>query len=342
MRRFTVLGGLAVISLATLVFIGCGGGGYGSSYGGGGGGGIPSGTITSIVISPVSASIAVGGTQQFTAVAKDAMGNTVTGAALVWASSDTAVATVNNAGLATAKAAGSAGITASITYSGGVYGMPVTYTSNTAMLTITMADAVMGTAATGKPIAGALVSLTDTHGRTESALSGADGRFQLSTAGLSGPFLLKADDGRGHVLFGAAAEAGIANIDTLTDAMLRAFYGTRGTVADAAFAAHAVPDARTLKALDQGFTALLQDTLTGQGLDVSHFSLLSTAFDANGKGFDRVLDNTAISASNGRLQLADGLASRVTEISSAAHAITLTTRSLGMQPLATVRSVELP
>lgn len=339
MRRFTVQGGLAVISLATLVLFGCGGGGYGSGYGSGGGGG---GFVTSIVISPATASIAVGGTQQFTAVAKDSMGNVVTGAALVWASSNTAVATVSNAGLATAKAAGSAGITASITYNGGAYGMGVTYTSNTAMLTITMADAVMGTVATGKPLAGALVSLTDSRGRTESALSGTDGRFQLSTAGLSGPFLLKADDGRGRVLFGAAAEDGIANIDTLTDVMLRAFYGARGTDAAAAFAAHVVPDARTLGALDQGFTGLMQDTLAGQGLDVPHFSLRSTAFDANGRGFDRVLDNTAVSVANGRLLLTDNLAGRMTEIGSTAHAITLTTRSLGMQPVATVKSVALP
>jgi Bacterial Ig-like domain (group 2) len=340
MRRITVLSGIALVSLAALIPLGCGGGGYGSSYGGGGGGG--GGTITSIVISPAMASITVGGTQQFTAVAKDSMGNTVTGAALVWASSNTAVATVNNGGLATAKVVGSTGITASITYSGGVYGNPVTYTSNTATLTVTTMDAVMGTVAVGHALAGALVNLTDAQGRTESALSTADGRYQLSTAGLNAPFLLKADDGRGHVLFSAATQAGVANIDPLTDVMLRAFYGTRGTDAAAAFAAHNVPDAPALAALDKGFTGLMQDTLMSQGLDAPRFSLLSTAFDADGTGFDRVLDNTGISTANGRLLLSDRLSGRVTEIATAAHAITLTTRSLVMQPVSTVKLVELP
>src|SRR5579863_9946975 len=132
MRRNTILGGLVLVCLVTLIPLGCGGGG---GYGGGGGGGtIPTGTITSIAITPTSASIAMGGMEQFKAVAMDANGNTVKNAALLWSSSNTAVATVDNSGLATATAVGSTQITASISYSGGVYGMGVTYTSNMAML----------------------------------------------------------------------------------------------------------------------------------------------------------------------------------------------------------------
>jgi hypothetical protein len=103
-----------------------------------------------------------------------------------------------------------------------------------------------------------------------------------------------------------------------------------------------VPDAPALAALDKGFTGLMQDALTSQGLDASQFSLLSTAFDADGKGFDRVLDNTGINMANGRLLLSDGLSGRVTGIAAAAHLITFTTRSTGMQPLSTVKLVELP
>jgi hypothetical protein len=55
----------------------------------------------------------VGQTQQFTAVAKDANGNTISGVSFTWSSSDPSVATVNNNGLATAVAMGTATITAS-------------------------------------------------------------------------------------------------------------------------------------------------------------------------------------------------------------------------------------
>ena len=340
MRRITVLSGLALVSLVALIPLGCGGG---SSYGGGGGGGGIPGAVFSIVLSPGSMSLMTGGTQQLTSACKDMSGNKTTCTGLMWASNNAAVASVSNSGLVTASAVGSAGITASVTFgANGPYGVPVTYTSNTVMITVTAMDAVMGTVAVGHALSGALVTLVDTRGRTESTMSGPDGRFQLSTAGLNAPFLLKADDGRGQLMFGAAVQAGNANIDPLTDVMLRAWYGTRGTNPAAAFAAHSVPDATSLAALDKGFTGLMQDALTSQGLDASQFSLLSTAFDADGKGFDRVLDNTGVSAANGRLMLSDGLSGRMTEIAASAHAITLTTQSMGMQPVSTVKLVELP
>src|SRR5690348_6189113 len=141
MRRITLYLGLSLISLTALLGLGCGGGV--GSYGGGGGGG--TGIVTSIAITPLNANITTSGMQQYKAVAKDSMGNVVSGAALVWASSDNAVATVDNSGLATAKAVGTTDITASITYSGGIYMTPVTYTSNMAMLNVTTSDAVMGT-----------------------------------------------------------------------------------------------------------------------------------------------------------------------------------------------------
>jgi len=84
--------------------------------------GASSGTA-SLAVTPVlaSASIApavgtinsIGGTTQFTASAKDALGNVVAGVAFTWVSSDTLVATVDDTGLATAVSLGAATITAS-------------------------------------------------------------------------------------------------------------------------------------------------------------------------------------------------------------------------------------
>jgi hypothetical protein len=73
----------------------------------------PPPTINSIEVEPATASKPVGETQQFTAVAKDASGNTISGVTFTWSSSDTSVATVDSNGLATAVAVGTATITAS-------------------------------------------------------------------------------------------------------------------------------------------------------------------------------------------------------------------------------------
>ncbi len=68
--------------------------------------------VASVTVSPASATIAVGATRQLSAVTKDSAGGTLTGRVVTWASSNTAVATVNGSGLVSGVAAGSATITA--------------------------------------------------------------------------------------------------------------------------------------------------------------------------------------------------------------------------------------
>jgi trimeric autotransporter adhesin len=70
--------------------------------------------VASVVISPTSASVLVGSTTSaFTAIAKDAGGNTLNGRTFTFASSNTAVATIDpNSGVATGVAPGSTNITA--------------------------------------------------------------------------------------------------------------------------------------------------------------------------------------------------------------------------------------
>jgi len=92
--------------------------------------------VASVTVSPASASLLVGATQQFTAVTKDAAGNTLTGRIVTWASGNTAVATVSGSGLATGVAAGPATITA--TSEG---------QSGSAALTITAANCVISSGA---------------------------------------------------------------------------------------------------------------------------------------------------------------------------------------------------
>ncbi|HTW58074.1 MAG TPA: Ig-like domain-containing protein [Terriglobales bacterium] len=75
-------------------------------------------TLSSVVVTPASASIVVGATQQFTATANYSDGSTVnvTSNGAAWSSSATSIATISASGLATAVAAGSATVTA--TYQG--------------------------------------------------------------------------------------------------------------------------------------------------------------------------------------------------------------------------------
>ena len=68
--------------------------------------------VASVSVTPATASVTVGATQQLTATPKDASGNALAGRSITWASDNTAAATVSSGGLVTGVAVGSANITA--------------------------------------------------------------------------------------------------------------------------------------------------------------------------------------------------------------------------------------
>ncbi len=319
-RTFRLFG---TSTLALFLLTACGGGG---GYGGGGGSS-SSIIITSIMISPTSMHVAAGGMQQYKTTLKDSNGNAVASASLTWVSSDTSVAKVSSGGLATAVSAGTATITASISYnsSGSIYGgtgTPTTYTSNKATLIVTGSSAVMGTAAVGKALGGAVITLEDARGQSETAMSDADGHFLLSSAGLQAPFLLKAEDNQGHVLFSMRDGDGVANITPVTDLMVRSWFAAHGSSAEAAFAdpaGHPAPDAAALAQLSMRFTQALSSALASQGFDPQKFSFISTTFNADGTGADHVLDNLSVSMEHGQMLLDDQLGGQRIEIDSDAQ-----------------------
>jgi hypothetical protein len=97
------------------------------SGGGGGGSSAPAVTLTSISVTPLTESISLGETQQFTATGtySDSSTKNIT-TSVTWGSSNTAVAAISTTGLATSVAAGTTTITANLS---GI-------TSNTAQLII--------------------------------------------------------------------------------------------------------------------------------------------------------------------------------------------------------------
>ena len=82
-------------------------------------------SVSSISVSPGSASLEVGGTQRFAATARATDGSTVSGVSFTWTSSNTSVVTIDNTGLATAVSSGTATIRAT---GNGVSSSPVTVT----------------------------------------------------------------------------------------------------------------------------------------------------------------------------------------------------------------------
>ena len=93
----------------------------------------PAPTVSTIEVSPTSASLEVGKTQQFTATAKASNGTTVSGVNITWSSSDTGVVTITNAGVAAAVALGTATIQASAE---GVNSAPVMITVSEVTATV--------------------------------------------------------------------------------------------------------------------------------------------------------------------------------------------------------------
>lgn len=69
--------------------------------------------VATVAVTPVTATVLIGATQQLTATLKDEQGVTLTGRQVTWTSADTAVATVSTTGMVTGKAAGTVSITAS-------------------------------------------------------------------------------------------------------------------------------------------------------------------------------------------------------------------------------------
>src|SRR5438445_128520 len=68
--------------------------------------------VASVSVSPATSTVAIGQTQQLTATLRDANNNVLTGRLIAWSSNNTTVATTSSSGLVTAKASGSATITA--------------------------------------------------------------------------------------------------------------------------------------------------------------------------------------------------------------------------------------
>jgi len=86
----------------------------------------PNPVVTTVTVSPPSASVAVGATSSLQATVKDQSGNTMSGQTVTWSTNNAAAATVSSTGIVSGVAAGSATITASTAGVSGTSAITVT------------------------------------------------------------------------------------------------------------------------------------------------------------------------------------------------------------------------
>src|SRR2546428_829023 len=138
--------------------------------------------VASVVVSPASANMSVGGTTQLSATPKDAAGNVLAGRLVTWTSSSSAIATVSAGGLVSGAAVGSATITATSEGQSGsatvtVANLPVAsvlvsptapnaYVGGSVQLTATPKDA------NGNPLSGRAVSWTTSNSAVATVSAG--------------------------------------------------------------------------------------------------------------------------------------------------------------------------
>src|SRR5213076_1575610 len=154
--------------------------------------------VASVTVSPASASVPVGQTQQLTATLKDANGTVLTGRPVAWSSNNTPVATVTGTGLVTAKVAGSATITATSEGQSGTAAITVTPVP-VASVTVTPATAGVAVGSTvqltatpkdanGNPLTGRVVTWQSSN----NAIASVNGSGLVSGVAAGGPVTITA------------------------------------------------------------------------------------------------------------------------------------------------------
>jgi hypothetical protein len=167
--------------------------------------------------------------------------------------------------------------------------------------------ALTGTAAHGNPIANATVTIRDRNGASRTGTTAANGKYSVDVAGLQGPFLVRVDLGAGASLYSVAGAAGVANVSLYSDLILALWYEVQGKTIATAFAspqANPAPGSAELPLLSGMVEVVVARWLADAGVPAS-FDLLTSPFDANGTGFDRVLVESTVNAGTGTVTIVD-------------------------------------
>jgi hypothetical protein len=162
-----------------------------------------------------------------------------------------------------------------------------------------VASAVSGTAATGAPLPGLVVTLKDSTNRSVTATTSAQGAFTLDTTGLTPPYLLQVTTPGGVTLLSVSADAngaGTINITPISDLLVRSWYQVQGQSAASAFAdpvALRPPSPVQVRAIARMLLDVLQLAIRASGAPITEpEDLIDKPFVADGTGIDALLDNS--------------------------------------------------
>ncbi len=152
-----------------------------------------------------------------------------------------------------------------------------------------------GTAATGAPMANALVTATNAKGVQATVRTGADGKFTLTVADAA-PYALSVTDAAGKVWYSFAPQAGVANITPLTTLALLDANGQK-PLADLfkAWGSATSLNADAVLASARKVNANLQALMASNGLDASKLNVFAAPFAADHTGLDAMLDAMRVS-----------------------------------------------
>jgi len=159
---------------------------------------------------------------------------------------------------------------------------------------------VSGTAATGKAIANTTVFLRDESGHTATSSTDANGKYSVNMSGFSTPVLLKITTTNGD-LYGIATQSGTANLHQFTDLIIRNWYTVQGFSIETEFVkagSISVPSKAEIDTIESVVRQMIGSWLSTMGVDPTAFSLITTSFNADGSGFDTVLDLLKVTISS--------------------------------------------
>jgi len=159
-----------------------------------------------------------------------------------------------------------------------------------------------GTAAQGTAITNAIVTLKDRNGSKITVTTGTtDGKYTMDVTGKTPPFLLQVPAKNGGYLYSVATASGTANIHPFTDLIIRNWYKVQGSDVETDFGGTSalvkVPTATDINTIEAVIKSILSTNLASVGMTNANFNLLTSSFNADGTGFDKVLDNTNVAVS---------------------------------------------
>lgn len=168
-----------------------------------------------------------------------------------------------------------------------------------------------GTAATGKPVADATITVKDKGGISKNATTDANGKYTIDQSGLAAPpYLVKVDLPSGDALYSVGGDAGVVNIHPYTDLIVETWYKVQGKTADDAFNDPTVlppPTTLEVEVVASMVEEIIQKWMVDNGLDAENFDLIETSFNADHTGFDKVLDLTQVDVTTGTITIKNDL-----------------------------------